>query len=57
MSGLNAKYGIACEAYNVGCMMDYMGYTPRTLKEIREGWKVMYKSNMLYETDKGVIIN
>lgn len=32
---LNVKYGIACEAYNVGCMMDYMGYTPRTLKEIR----------------------
>ena len=31
---LNNKYGIACEAYNVGCMMDYMGYTPRTLKEI-----------------------
>ena len=57
LNGLNIKYGISCEAYNVGCMMDYIGYTPRTLKEIREGWKVMYKSNMLYETDKGVIIN
>ena len=34
MKNLNI-HGIACEAYNVGCMMDYMGYTPRTLKEIR----------------------
>ena len=38
LNGLNTKHGIVCEAYNVGCMMDYMGYTPRTLKEIREGW-------------------
>ena len=30
--------GIICQAYNVGCMMDYMGHTPRTLKEVREGW-------------------
>lgn len=34
LAQLNNKYGIACEAYNVGSMMDYMGYTPRTLKEI-----------------------
>jgi len=25
---------IPCEMYNVGCMIDYMGYTPKTLKEI-----------------------
>ena len=37
---INTKYDISCEAYNVGCMMDYMGYTPRTLKEIREGYLV-----------------
>ena len=24
------------KAYNVGCMIDYMDYTPRTLKEIIE---------------------
>lgn len=23
-----------CKAYNVGCMMDYINYTPRTLEEI-----------------------
>ena len=28
--------GIPYECYNVGCMMKYMDYTPRTLKEIRE---------------------
>ena len=26
---------IPSECYNVGCMLDYMGYTPRTLDEIR----------------------
>ena len=26
---------IPFECYNVGCMLDYMGYTPRTLEEIR----------------------
>ncbi len=26
---------IPFECYNVGCMIDYMGYTPRTLEEIR----------------------
>lgn len=31
---LNEKYGIKCEAYNVGAMLPYMGYTPRTLAEI-----------------------
>lgn len=29
--------GIRHECYNVGCMMPYMDYTPRTLAEIREG--------------------
>ena len=36
LDGLNTKHGITCEAYNVGCMMNYIEYTPRTLKEIRE---------------------
>lgn len=30
--------GIPAECYNVGCMMPYMNYTPRTLKEIRNGF-------------------
>ena len=34
---LNEEHGIACEAYNVGCMIPYMDYTPRTLKEILQG--------------------
>lgn len=29
--------GQKIRAYNVGCMMQYMGYAPRTLKEIIEG--------------------
>lgn len=29
-------YGKPCNMYNVGCMKDYMGYTPRTLEEIIE---------------------
>lgn len=28
-------YGRECKMYNVGAMIDYMGYTPRTLGEIR----------------------
>ncbi len=27
-------YGKPCNMFNVGCMMDYMDYTPRTLDEI-----------------------
>lgn len=36
ISKLNQK-GIPAECYNVGCMMPYMNYTPRTLDEIRNG--------------------
>ena len=25
---------ILCNMYNVGCMMEYMNYTPRTFEEI-----------------------
>lgn len=31
------KRDIPYECYNVGCMMPYMGYTPRTLDEIIKG--------------------
>jgi len=27
-------YTVPCNMYNVGCMLDYMNYTPRTLNEI-----------------------
>ncbi len=30
------EMGIPHECYNVGCMIPYMDYTPRTLEEIRE---------------------
>ena len=30
-------YGKQCEMFNVGCMMPYMNYTPRTLDEIIQG--------------------
>jgi calcineurin-like phosphoesterase family protein len=32
-------YDKPCEMYNVGCMMPYMGYKPRTLEEIIGGNK------------------
>ncbi|MDD6081680.1 MAG: hypothetical protein PUB89_02390 [Oscillospiraceae bacterium] len=31
------KRDIQYECYNIGCMMLYMDYTPRTLEEIRAG--------------------
>lgn len=31
---METLYDKPCHMYNVGCMMSYMGYTPRTLKEI-----------------------
>ena len=33
-------HDIPMRAYNVGCMMPWMNYTPRTLKEIMEGYYV-----------------
>lgn len=30
---------IKCEMYNVGCMMTYINYKPRTLQEIIDGYK------------------
>lgn len=32
-------YAKPCEMYNVGCMLSYMNYTPRTLDEIIEGYR------------------
>ena len=31
---MEALYDKPCHMYNVGCMMSYMGYRPRTLEEI-----------------------
>lgn len=28
------EFGQPCNMFNVGCMMDYMDYTPRTFDEI-----------------------
>lgn len=42
LDDLNEEYDIKCEAYNVGAMLPYMNYTPRTLEEIIgkcRGWK------------------
>ena len=36
LKDLEDFHGEKFKAYNVGCMMDYMNYTPRTLKEILE---------------------
>lgn len=34
---MEALYDKECNMYNVGCMVGYMNYTPRTLEEIIEG--------------------
>ena len=34
---VNDNYGYGAMAFNVGCMMPYMNYTPRTLEEILTG--------------------
>ena len=31
---MTALYDKPCNMWNVGCMKDYMDYTPRTLEEI-----------------------
>lgn len=35
---MESLYEKQCEMYNVGAMMPYMDYTPRTLDEIIEGY-------------------
>lgn len=34
---IEALYQAPCKMYNVGCMIEYMDYTPRTLDEITRG--------------------
>ena len=34
IKSLNEKYDIKCIAKNIGCMMKYMNYMPKTLAEI-----------------------
>ena len=36
---MESLYTVPCNMFNVGCMIDYIGYTPRTLKEILEANK------------------
>ncbi|MBO5712026.1 MAG: metallophosphoesterase [Acholeplasmatales bacterium] len=38
-------YSKSCEMYNVGCMLPYMNYTPRTLDQIIEGYKAWKEYN------------
>ena len=38
-------YSKPCEMYNVGCMLPYMDYTPRTLDQIIEGYKAWKEYN------------
>ena len=36
---IEALFEKECKMYNVGCMMPYMGYKPRTLKQIELGYE------------------
>ena len=40
-------YSKPCEMYNVGAMLPYMNYTPRTLTQIIEGYKEIYKNERI----------
>lgn len=44
LTQLNSEYNIACIAKNVGCMLPYMDYTPRTLSEILKGSEIYEES-------------
>lgn len=43
MKELKQLQDIPMRAYNVGCMMPWMNYTPRTLDEIIEGYEAYFK--------------
>lgn len=44
---LESLYNVPCKMYNIGAMMPYMGYTPRTLNEIITGYtKFKYGENI-----------
>ena len=43
---LRQLQALPIKMYNVGCMMDWMGYTPRTLNEIIAGY-MEWKENLL----------
>lgn len=46
-------YSVPCEMYNVGALLPYMDYAPRTLDEIIEGYKKMKgKENNEQEKEK-----
>lgn len=42
---IETEYGHNCEMINVGCMMPWMDYTPRTIEEIMSGYKEWRKSS------------
>ena len=44
-------YTRPCEMYNVGCMLPYMDYTPRTLDQIIEGYKAWKEYSMEVKID------
>lgn len=44
-------YSTSCEMYNVGCMLPYMNYTPRTLDQIIEGYKAWKEYNAEVKVD------
>ena len=41
LKNLRANKKIVCEAYNVGAMMQWMNYQPKTLDEIKAGYQLM----------------
>lgn len=48
---MESLYEKQCEMYNVGAMMPYMNYTPKTLDEIIEGYK-FHKEYIAREVDE-----
>lgn len=46
-------YSKPCEMYNVGCMLPYMDYTPRTFDQIIAGYKAWKEYNAEFAFEEG----
>jgi hypothetical protein len=51
---IESLYRIKPAAYNVGCMVPYMSYTPRTLDEIEAGYDALNRQKLVWTRLQGI---
>lgn len=51
---IESLYRIKPAAYNVGCMVPYMSYTPRTLDEIEAGYDALNRQQLVWTRLQGI---